>query len=114
MSKPIGYFPGDWIVVCDVCGVELLASEAKHRWDGYIVCEKDFEHRHPMDFIRVKPEKISVPFSRPEPPDQFIPECNLFNSQAIAGIAVAGCARAGFTSNLFNNTVPPGTFNNGL
>jgi hypothetical protein len=47
---------GDWKICCDVCAKEILASEAKHRWDGLIVCEADWEPRHPMDFIKVPKE----------------------------------------------------------
>jgi hypothetical protein len=72
VSRGWKYIAGDWQVQCDVCSRSILASEARHRWDGLIVCAEDYESRHPMDFIRVKPERQSVPFSRPEPPDLFV------------------------------------------
>jgi hypothetical protein len=72
MSRGWKYVSGEWQVYCDVCQRPLLASESRKRWDGLIVCKDDYEVRHPMDFIRVKPEKHGVPFSRPEPPDVFL------------------------------------------
>ncbi len=72
MSKGWQYKSGDWWVTCDVCSKQTRASDIRHRWDGLLVCEDDFELRHPQDFIKHKAEKISVPFSRPEPPDQFV------------------------------------------
>lgn len=66
---PKNYFlSGSWNVTCDVCSKKIKASEAKQRWDGFIVCPDDFENRHPQDFVRARQDKISVPFTRPIPP----------------------------------------------
>lgn len=64
---------GDWNAICDVCGVKFKMSQLKKRWDGLLVCQEDWEMRHPMDFIRLPDEKIAVIESRPEAPDTFIP-----------------------------------------
>lgn len=64
---------GSWNGVCDVCGFRFKADQLVRRWDGAMVCHKDFEPRHPQDFIRVRDERISVPFSRPEV-DVFVPQ----------------------------------------
>ena len=66
------YASGQFNVICDVCGKKIKAGEAKHRWDGFVVCERDFEQRHPQDFVRARQDKISVPFTRPRPLDSFI------------------------------------------
>ena len=66
------FVSGDWNLICDSCGKKIKASEAKHRWDGFIVCKEDFEPRHPQDFVRARQDKISVPFTRPRPPDIFV------------------------------------------
>ncbi len=71
MSKGWKFVPGDWHIICDVCGTKVPASLSKRRWDGLIVCEKDHEFRHPQDFLRARADKIAVPFSRSEPTDQF-------------------------------------------
>ena len=66
------YIPHEWNVVCDICSKKIKASDAKQRWDGFIVCSKDFETRHPQDFIQTRQDKMTVPFSRPRPQDVFI------------------------------------------
>jgi hypothetical protein len=87
---------GDWNARCDSCGRKFKASMLQQRWDGLMVCKEDWETRHPSDFLKVQRERISVPFVRPETaPDVFVNSCNLVNSQAIAGIGVAGCMVAG-------------------
>jgi hypothetical protein len=62
------YKPGDWNAICDRCGFKFKASELREEWTGLRVCEKDFELRHPLDFLRAKTDKISVPWVRMEAP----------------------------------------------
>lgn len=66
------YKSGDYLAVCDSCGFEFHASKLKKRWDGFYVCEKDWETRHPQDFVRGRKENSKLPWSRPEPADTFI------------------------------------------
>jgi hypothetical protein len=66
------YTSGDWNIVCDVCDKKIKASESRKRWDGLIVCQDDFEYRHPQDFIKSKQDKIYVPYVRKEVDDQFV------------------------------------------
>lgn len=63
---------GNWNAICDVCGMKFKASELRRRWDGYMVCEDDYEQRHPQDLIRLRPEKQSAPWVRPVGTDQFV------------------------------------------
>ena len=72
MSKGWDYKSGDWLVICDSCSKKIKASKSKERWDGFRVCSECWEPRHPMDFIRARADKISVPFTRPQPADVFI------------------------------------------
>lgn len=103
MSKTWGYVSGDWWVICDVCSKKVKASKSKKRWDGLIVCDEDFEPRHPQDFLRVRSDKISVPFTRPRPTDSFVSvtydattyTCIPSSVYATAGDSVAGCVIAG-------------------
>ena len=70
---PRNYFSsGQWNFYCDVCGRKLKSGEGRKRWDGYMVCSDDYETRHPQDFLRTKPDRQSVPWSRPKNPDQFV------------------------------------------
>lgn len=64
-------YPGEWKVVCDVCGFEFGSNDVRKRWDGLYVCDKDFETRHPQDLIKAKTEKGSPPFTRPVPEPVF-------------------------------------------
>lgn len=57
---------GDWNALCDVCGFKFKASMLQKRWDGAMVCASDWETRHPQDFLRVRKERISVPWTRPD------------------------------------------------
>lgn len=66
------YTSGDWNVTCDVCSRKVKASTTRKRWDGFVVCEDDYETRHPQDFVRARQDKISVPFTRPRPEDLYI------------------------------------------
>jgi hypothetical protein len=65
------YKLGCWNALCDVCGFKFKSDELKKRWDNLMVCEADWEMRHPQDLIRVPDDNPSVPWTRPEPPDQF-------------------------------------------
>jgi len=57
---------GDWNAICDVCGFKFKASELKLTWQGLRVCEKDWEPRHPQDFLRGVKDDPTVPYTRPD------------------------------------------------
>jgi hypothetical protein len=71
MSKNY-YNSGDHNVTCDVCSRKIKMSQAKSRWDGFLVCQADWEERHPQDFVRSRQDKISVLITRPIPPLVFV------------------------------------------
>lgn len=50
--------------LCDVCGFKYKASQLKKRWDGLMVCNKDFELRHPMDFYTTRNDAHLLPWTR--------------------------------------------------
>ena len=95
------YILGEWNLICDVCGKKIKAHEAKHRWDGFVVCPSDFEYRHEQDFVRARQDKISVPFTRPRPADVFTnityedtgngAYCTIVSQQAIPSWGLPGC-----------------------
>lgn len=92
------FISGEFNLICDSCGKKMKAHEAKHRWDGLIVCKDDYEQRHPQDFVKARQDKISVPFSRPRPPDVFtdvVYMCTVEGKSAIPNRAIAGCMIAG-------------------
>lgn len=100
---PGNYFKsGEWNVYCMVCNRKIKSGQMLKRWDGLLVCPEDYENRHPMDFLRARQERISVPFTSDTSFDQFdgpsypsYPFCTQEGSSGIAGWAVAGCARPG-------------------
>ena len=103
MSKTWVYRSGDWNCICDVCSIKIKASKTKQRWDGLVVCPNCFEHRHPQDFIKVRQDKITVPFLRPRPTDTFTSvsyqgdtlTCTPMSQSGVSGIGIAGCSKAG-------------------
>jgi hypothetical protein len=104
------YKSGEWNVWCMVCNRKIKSGESLKRWDGLIVCEEDYENRHPMDFLRTRQERITVPFSAPTSFDLFdgpnypsYPFCTAEGSSGVAGFAVAGCMRPGLA---FPNGLP--------
>lgn len=101
-----GYIPGNPWVECEVCGLEYRQSQMRIRWDGYIVCPADFEFRNPQDFVRAVPDDNSIKgIQNPPGEDSFISyTCSTRN--AVAGVAIAGCAIAGYEG----SSVPAATF----
>ncbi len=63
---------GDTNAICDVCGFEYKGSELRKRWDNAMVCNKDWEPRHPQDLIKPRSEKNHVKDARPEPEPHFV------------------------------------------
>ena len=83
-----------------------------------MVCQEDWEQRHPQDLLRVQREQISVPWSRPYPAqDTYIPETLWTKPEDALGLnetnamdvhkyfpenVGAGIVSAGFNSFSFN------------
>lgn len=93
---------GEWNVFCMVCNRKIKSGDALKRWDGLIVCPDDYETRQPLDFLRTRQERISVPFTADTSFNQFngptyppYPFCTQEGASGVAGFAMAGCMRAG-------------------
>ena len=63
---------GGWLVICDQCGRKYKESELQLRWDGMMVCPKDWEPRQPQDFVRGVADVQAPPWARPEQSDSFL------------------------------------------
>lgn len=87
---------GKWNAICDVCGCKFKSSDLMQRWDGLMVCSKDFEARHPQDFLRVRTDTPAIPWSRPVGEDTYLPICYLWDQSCYVGIAEVGCSKVGF------------------
>jgi hypothetical protein len=78
MSYRPTYAKGEWKVICDICGRDYKASQLQKRWDGFMVCQDDWEPRHPQDFVRGVADFQAPPYTRPESTDQFIPVGSIY------------------------------------
>lgn len=73
-----GYTDGNFFkngvfnAICDVCGNKVKSSDLRQRWDGFMVCQGDYEVRNPQDLMKPPPPERPIPWSRPEAADQFI------------------------------------------
>jgi hypothetical protein len=63
---------GDSNAICDCCGFKFKQSQLRKRWDGAMVCSKDFELRHPQDTIKIRPERSIVRDARVEPEPRYV------------------------------------------
>jgi hypothetical protein len=88
------YKHGSYNAICDVCGFEYKADQLRKNWKGLFVCPSDFETRQPQDFIRARHEDTTVPWSRPEPADDELEVCYLWERSSYADLASADCATA--------------------
>lgn len=89
------YKRGSWNAICDICGMEYKADQLRKNWKGLYVCSSDYETRQPQEFIRARHEDTSVPWSRPEPADDNVLVCYMWDRSAYANLAQAGCMIAG-------------------
>lgn len=56
----------DYNALCDVCGFKMKASMLRKRWDGFMVCDKDWEPRNILDFYKTRNDAHLLPFTRPD------------------------------------------------
>jgi hypothetical protein len=94
-GKNPGYIPGDEWVECQSCGLEYRKSQMRRRWDGLIVCQYDWEPRHPQDFVRARKDDMAAKGLINSPSDETFIETVCGDRTAVAGEAIAGCAIAG-------------------
>lgn len=85
---------GSYNAICDVCGKKFKADQLKLRWDGFMVCNSDYEVRHPQDLIRVYERPDVLPYTRDEVVDTFVNETapSIFVTEAICDMGVADYA----------------------
>lgn len=58
---------GNHNAICDVCGFKFKGNELRKRWDNLMVCESDYEERHPQDLIKGIIDKQTPPYIRDMP-----------------------------------------------
>ena len=101
-----GYVSGSHWADCDSCGFQFREEDLLETWDGRWVDEDCWEVRHPQDFLRIKPEQISVddPLRLPDL-SNLSATANFSNTSAVAGVAEAGLAICGT-----DDGIPTATF----
>lgn len=72
MAYTQDFILGDSKSCCDVCGFDYKQSQLRKRWDGAMVCSKDWEPKHPQDFVKARPERSIVKDARPAPEPRFV------------------------------------------
>lgn len=102
MSERDYYAPGDWNAVCYRCARKHKASELKLEWEGFRVCDKCWEPRHPQDFIKPRVDQQTPPWTQPDPAPIFIPFCTPNGQSAYPGEASPGCVKPAFVSPLYD------------
>lgn len=109
MGRADFFKKGQWLVICDVCGMKYHSDDLKKRWDGLMCCRQDWNIRQPQDFVRGIPDPQAVPWSRPDTAPQFV-----FNPVTFAITDFYGEFMIDFTNDImvaFPTTVlPPGVF----
>lgn len=59
--------------ICDRCGFVFEHAQLRREWTGLMVCQDDFDRRHPQEFVRgVRDSQGIRPNMRPEPEDVFL------------------------------------------
>ena len=66
------YLPGSHNVICDRTGKKLKAHQVRQEWNGSVVDKRVWEERHPLDYLRSRPDDQSVDDPRPGSIAQFI------------------------------------------
>ena len=60
-------------------GFKVPLEDLERQWDGEMVAREFIDReRHPQDFLRGVPDRMALPYARPETPDRFYAETILF------------------------------------
>ena len=55
------YVPGDYFLLCDICGFKKRRSECSLDWEKKLVCTATcLDERNPLEFIQPRAERQSV------------------------------------------------------
>jgi hypothetical protein len=58
------YAPGEWNVICSICGRKMKSGDAVKNWQGMWRHRRCNDVRQPQDFVRVLPDDQTVPFAQ--------------------------------------------------
>lgn len=95
---------GDYNAECSMCGRKRKASTLVLNWQGQWRCPEHNEPRHPQDFVRNPPAEQPPPWVQVHT-QQFVYVCSPNGRTALAGVAVAGCAIAGYIDPAYDSSI---------
>jgi len=89
---------GAWNATCDACGRKYKSTQLRKRWDGFMVCEREWETRQPQDFVRARPspDPAPLPWTRTQPEPTFVEFCTPNGRTSVPDLAIPGCMLPGF------------------
>ena len=96
---PQDYFkPGDWNIICSICGTKLKFGEAVQNWQGQWRHVRCNEPRPAQDFVHsINSPEMAIPV--PQKMGEIDIQICTFNGRSgLAGYAAAGCAIIGRTT----------------
>jgi hypothetical protein len=101
------FVPGDWNAICDRCGAKWKASALTKDWQGFMLCSRCWEPRHPQDYTRARPgaEPAPVPFVRPAQAPSYVAVCSANSQSSLPDAASADCWIADYISPSFDPNV---------
>jgi hypothetical protein len=85
---------GTWNAECSMCGAKRKANTMVKNWMGQYRCPEHNEPRHPQDFVRAIPERITPPWvQHPDSnqPDSFVSFCDINGQSAFPNISIPDC-----------------------
>lgn len=93
---PADYWsPGDWNIICSICGTKLKFSQAVRNWQGmwrHVRCD---EPRHPQDFVHARnSQEMTVPYPQ-HMLEGYIYICLIEDTVPMPGQGVPGCMLPG-------------------
>ncbi len=62
----MSYRKGQWLAICDRCGMQFLSNKLTKTWDGLMVDARCWEPRHPQEFVRGIPDELGVAWVSPD------------------------------------------------
>lgn len=96
MPKLDGWSPGDWNIVCSMCGRKRKASFMVKNWQGLWRCPEHNEERHPQDYVKGTVDNQTVPFAQlPADIDTYL--CTLNSQLSLPSYGIPGCMVPGRT-----------------
>jgi|SRR5580765_2637634 len=90
--------PGDWNIICSICGTKLKFGDAVRNWQGMWRHVRCNEPRPAQDFVHaINSQEMAIPY--PQTMGEVdIQICTLETSGSLPGVAVGGCMLPGVST----------------